>query len=497
MLSATAILSQSSLDTIGELTFERRNPIVVEFDNRVMIAGGTNSGFAKSEYIEFYDRFSNEITEPVAKPFPGMGRADFTQHENFVIFYNLTGVNLSDYNYYTYNNNSNEWARGKFTNTSSFGSPISSFQYKNKAVFFSSSNSGGIADVFNFDTKQWSIDTIPFEREYFETVYAENKIFFIAGHDLVGDKLRSSRVDVFNIESETWEYFHLNQARSFVNAVFGNGKIYVCGGTTGGAFPSTKLIEIFDISNYHISSLNFNERNHFSVSLFTGNKVFFAGGNRKIIKIIDVSDNSITSIPLSTDRPVGGMKGSYLNNKVYLYAGEGCVDIKQFRIYDFASETLSEFTLPGDLLEPGVFIDDSQLYFAGGVENCYQNGSKKVLSLNACESTTKHTLRTNLDFSLLRYKIENSCPGDSIFFDAVNDIDVQESKSIVINKSLCLSSNGSYQYSFPSAGLYPTFKVTGNANLTIENIALAIPGGLVLSQGSQILINGNVTLVDE
>lgn len=347
---------------VGILSDPRSHVSTAVFDNTILFLGGSGNK------VDYFNANNFQLSsEQYASD--GFSRALMMQNNRFAIFYNLSGVNLLSVNMYVYDDLIKQWYQEKYPDGAS-QEMENGYIISNKAIFFDNNDQD---QLYTFDllTRKWG--TIPSLFTKRETVIheTENKIFFIGGKESF--TVRSDSVHVYNKDNSTWDAFALNEARNGVTAVQYNDKIVIAGGQSSNVNPntSTDLVEIIDINDYSIETLNLSKRKNNLVGVAVGNKVIFAGGNSKKADVINMDDLTLTTHDFNVNKNLKHLNGGVLDQKA-VFAGGNDVDGDQVFVYDAEINSWSNFTIDEARSNMAFVSVNDKLFVAGG-ENDSEN----------------------------------------------------------------------------------------------------------------------------
>lgn len=140
---------------------------------------------------------------------------------------------------------------------------------------YPSSNYLGTLEVYDPKTDRWETKTpMPTNRQYFNAVAVEKKIYCIGGQD---NSSFLNTVEVYDTETDTWETkANMLESRAIFSAHYFDGKIYAIGGFNGKSINSIETYNIETDTWKSISSFIGNIHDHTSVII--DDTVYLIGG---------------------------------------------------------------------------------------------------------------------------------------------------------------------------------------------------------------------------
>ena len=201
-----------------------------------------------------------------------------------------------------------------------------------KIVFAGASSNGGqtnpsrTVDIFDINTKSWSIAELSESRQDFSVVTSGTKFFFAGGWEgnWWEDPTMFTTVDIYDAANDSWSVKHLGEARAWVGSASAGNKVFFAGGINNNLLASSK-VEIYDTQTNSWSTSSLSEpRSNISTQI-AGNKIHFAGGSngldwtpRATVDVYDINTGLWTVS--SMNEPKSNMK-SYATGSKIIWAG--------------------------------------------------------------------------------------------------------------------------------------------------------------------------------
>lgn len=177
-----------------------------------------------------------------------------------------------------------------------------------------------IVDVYNLDTKTWSVLKMPEKRYRMKAVTVEDKVYFVGGRDY----LYRSEIFVYDDKNNTWSTLTLpGQARSNIGLTAVGKKIFVAGGASSSTLALT-TVDMYDIDTKTWSSPGeLSSERELVEAISVGNKAYFIGGLSGITpsEDMDIYDPATNKWELSYNSPMYNAAVCVANKKIYVGGG--------------------------------------------------------------------------------------------------------------------------------------------------------------------------------
>ena len=297
------------------------------FENQILLAGGN---FKRT--VDYFD-IETCTLESAEYGSDGFSNAKVASNENYAMFYDLSGVNLSIRSFYAYEHATKTWYDGDLpigTSTSMFGG----YFVGDVLHLFNEDNPQSVYQ-YDFTSRTWTVEASPVtltEPVIFET---EDKIFFLGNRPTFTSW--TNEASVLNKATGVVDTFSLTQARNEMAVVQYEDKLVVAGGSGSPVNTNTSvdLIEIIDINDYSIETLQMSKKKNDVVGVRVGERVVFAGGYGKTADVVDMNTMTVESTDLEAQFNLrflqGGVTGNYAifaggnssdGNIIYTYHAE-------------------------------------------------------------------------------------------------------------------------------------------------------------------------------
>jgi hypothetical protein len=227
----------------AELTQARYDISVIAVGNKIFFAGGTDDWFFTSR-IDIYDVSSN--TWSTAELSKARGRMAVAAIGNKVFFaggdcFDEVGggrfINSVSDVVDIYDISTNNWTVSHLSerrgNLEFAGMSLNNKFYVAGGFFHQWEASPSISnkvDVYDNASGSWSATTLANARADIGTAVADNKIFWVGGHDLSSS---SGEVEILDINLQTRNFHHLSQARGRIQTAIKDNKIIFFTGDYG------------------------------------------------------------------------------------------------------------------------------------------------------------------------------------------------------------------------------------------------------------------------
>ena len=184
-------------------------------------------------------------------------------------------------------------------------------------------------DIYDVNTKRWSIATLSVPRYATTAVAAGNKIFFAGGYN--GDEINPitySTVDIYDASANTWSVTSMSVSAGGRAAAVLNNKIFFAGGfhsnglSTSPNFPAT--VDIYNLVTSTWSTAQLSEGREGLSATTAGSKIYFAGGlsNNSSSNKIDIYNGNDATWSVSTlSQARGYMASITIGDKIYWAGG--------------------------------------------------------------------------------------------------------------------------------------------------------------------------------
>ena len=266
----------------AELTQARYDISVVTVGNKIFFAGGTDDWFFTSR-IDIYDVSSN--TWSTAELSKARGRMAVAAIGNRVFFAGGdcfdgdaggTMINSVSDVVDIYDISTNTWTVSHLSerrgNLEFAGTSLNNKFYVAGGFFHQLGASSYISnkvDVYDNASGSWSTTTLTNARADIGTAVADNKIFWVGGHDLSST---SDEVEILDINLQTRNFHHLSQARGRIQTAIKDNKIIFFTGDYG------DKVDIYDIlTQTWCSTLSLPVND--SGLVVSGDNIYFGGGS--------------------------------------------------------------------------------------------------------------------------------------------------------------------------------------------------------------------------
>lgn len=225
-------------------------------------------------------------------------------------------------------------------------------------------------DIYDVSTGAWSTSALSAARYNLAAAAAGNKIAFAGGVDANG---YSAKVDIYDVNSGTWSAAQLSEARSGLVAAAAGSKIVFAAGSNTAGNPS-KAVDIYDVSTNTWTTAQLSEEKTDLAAAGAGNKILFAGGQAvgpitNSVDIYDVSTGAWTTARLSAAR--SGLAGAGIGNKI-AFAGGLSWTAQEFDVVDIYDINTNAWTT-AKLSEPRTALvgaaAGNKLLFAAGTKS--------------------------------------------------------------------------------------------------------------------------------
>lgn len=366
MLFGKLLLGQFT--EVKNLSEPRGSISTVVFGDSILFVGGSESKMVDYLTVSDCQLTSGEYGSD------GFTSSKVLQNDQFAVFYELTGVNLSSKTMYVYDNGTKEWSSDQYPN-GPFQDIENGFIEGNQVVFIDNDDQD-LFYTYDFLTNDWGEFLAPFSRRETTVIEVGEKIFFIGGKESFSE--RSDSVHVYNKANASWEDFNLSEAKNGVTAVQYEDKIVIAGGQSSGVNSnnSVDLVEIIDVNDYTIDTLSLSQKKNDLIGVAVGNKVIFSGGNSQNAEVINMDDYSLTTHEFDINQDLKYLNGGVVGNQAVFAGGndgEGVGD--QVFVYDDETETWSTFTIDAPRSEIAFVTVGNKLFAAGG-EIVFDNGEE-------------------------------------------------------------------------------------------------------------------------
>jgi hypothetical protein len=352
-LSSQRYSSKETIDAEGQMF-----PIL-DGDNIILAGGDRNGGF------DYFDTQTCDITH-IELGFDGFASALYFQVGRKVIFYNLAGVNLLITQMIVYDLDT----QTHYTDQYPGGNVNLKMQYafmEGSDLVFINGNVGTNFNTYDIGTQTWGTKPSRFNRRATTNIDVGDKIFFLGGR--TGSSVWSDKADVYDKNSGIWTSFTLSEPKDKLSVTANGNSLIVAGGenSTVNATRSTDLVEIIDMSDLSITTLQLPRKGSGFAAVSVNDKVIFAGGNRTEAYVIDMTDQTLVTQDLGASFALENLRGATFNDLAVFAGGNGADgdgDVVSF--YDDLTETWDTIQL-GLPREKVAFIEhDSKLYICGG-----------------------------------------------------------------------------------------------------------------------------------
>jgi len=310
----------------------------------------------------------------------------------------------------------------------------------NGKVFFAGGNnypgssSYKDVDVYDNDSKEWTVEYLSEPRSLIGTVAHMNKVFFAGGLHY-GAGIFYDVVDIYNTETETWDTsIYLTEPKCAIGATAAGGKVFFAGGATAYGVV-TNVVEVYHIDDEVWTYTSLSEHRAYVAAVAYENMVYFAGGTTcdegsnvcdegsNVVDIYNVEDPQWESPQtLSFPRVVRALKVKnalvfsgecdYIDENGVYWNANGVINIyyPEENVWDFSVPDLSP-----DRIWYACAAYDDRAYYAGGrtsateftdiiniLKNDYQTGfhESKFTGLKIQVSPNPFYSNIHIDFYL-------------------------------------------------------------------------------------------------
>lgn len=365
---------------IAHLSEAKSNIATVRFGDKVFFVSGKTNG-SDSRLVETYHISTNSWSEEEYTN-DGVLGMQLMATDSYAMGYHLLGVNLLLEELILYNNYTGVWQRLDHPDVAYNNSESICFTIGEKAYLTDGTNSN-TADVYDFTSDTWTVDTLPFAKRDIGFASVNNKLFFMAGR--TDFSTWSRRADVYNLDTDTWEWFNLTIPRSNFRTIVAGNKIVIAGGRNSNVSPTglVDLIEIIDADTYEISTLQLSKKKINMQGAAANNKVVFIGGNSSEAEIIDLTENSKQIVDLGVGGNLEGLQAAVLGEQI-VFAGASGANGQYAFVYHTGTDTFSTIEL--DFARTGVAmaVTDQSILIAGGEKTDGQATSEIVILESGC-----------------------------------------------------------------------------------------------------------------
>lgn len=343
---------------IKNLSEPRGNISTVIFGDSILFVGGSESNI-----VDFLSVSDCQITSEEYGS-DGFTSSRVLQNERYAVFYELTGVNSSARNMYVYDNVNKEWYSEKYPN-GAFQDIENGYVESDDIMVFIDNDDNEAFYTYNLLTKEWATISSPFSRRETTIIDVGEKIFFIGGKESF--TTRSDSVHVYDKTNSIWNSFILSEAKNGVTAIQYEDKVVIAGGQSSNvnANSSVDLVEIIDIDDYSIETINLSEKKNDLIGIIVGNKVIFAGGNSQNAEVINMDDYSLATQDFDVNQDLEYLNGGVVGDMA-IFAGGNNVDGNQVFVYNNDMELWSSFTIDGARSNMAFASVGNKLFAAGG-----------------------------------------------------------------------------------------------------------------------------------
>ena len=332
----------AQLMPIGNLSIGRSATAVVSAGNKILFAGGANSGLPSSR-VDIYD----------------VSAQTWSTAELSIPRYEISTVACA-----------------------------------NKVFFAGGTTASGWSsrvDIYDVSTQAWSTAELSEPRTFIVAATTGNKVFFAGGcsnYPFYWSAV-TNKIDIYDLSTNTWSVKILSETKIGFTATMAGSKIYFAGGWNLNPNVSNSTsanIDIYDDATGTWSTSTLNVAKGFHVGIFKNGKMYWAGG----MTYIDepwFGGNVYTCQVEIRDLNTGSSEAEYLfnpayweinygqnavvkDNKIIFFRHDGGVNANKFDIYDTNVNTWSIGILPDPIpVGSSVICVNNIIYVAGGIVN--------------------------------------------------------------------------------------------------------------------------------
>jgi len=387
----------------------------VELDGKILLVGG-NDGTSFLNNIEVFDpNLDYSVAEmhfSSARTFPRVTVGDSALYilGGFLNFNDtMKGISSLD----IYNRNTKTWTvdtletRVLTSSVVKVGSKIIISGISND-YFYNDKEYALDKTLYIYDEKDksWTKDSLSIPRT--EVVALTNDTIVLFAGGVLEDNSLSSRVDIYNTITGKWRTTELSEAKSGIGGAYHNGKFYFAGGHFKGDSKSSELLEIFDGTNW--SSMKLSRARSGIRPGLAGDQLFLAGGgdiNTETfsytssyldVDILNTQDMKMRSELMSFDRINHAAIG--VGNRYYVIGGVQMADgsiLDVVEYWDITTGIHETLAYPKNSILPNPAVDFVEIKPLNGVNWT----SVKIFDMNAVLVQSQEAHSDQIDISQL------------------------------------------------------------------------------------------------
>jgi hypothetical protein len=236
-------------------------------------------------------------------------------------------------------------------------------------------NTLAAVEIFDIATDSWdSIINLSAPRFFPSCVGVGNKVFFAGGWDLYSGTIFDN-IDIWDPDTKQWSLEFLSEPRTFSAAVGKGNKVLFAGGVNPMLMTSYDVVDIYDMSTLTWTTASLSEARSSMAYAVNGDLAFFAGGINDLpgqvsdkVDIYRFSTNTWSTATLSVAR--GLVAAGAAGTKIFFAGGTKSDNTQSDRvdIYDTVTGiwTIDSISEARSFWQNNAAVVGENIYFVGG-----------------------------------------------------------------------------------------------------------------------------------